>query len=107
MLDMELHYGIVPCVVQWRLLWFPVPTKLNRILGRDLKIKKYRIVRPFGGKRTPRSCLLTSVAKVLHRTHRKCGVNKEMDGWIKRGSLEPSSSHGDDDDDNERLITNS
>ena len=30
----------VPCVVQWSLLWFSAPTKLNRILGSDLKIKK-------------------------------------------------------------------
>ena len=30
----------VPCVVQWSLLWFSASTKLNRILGRYLKIKK-------------------------------------------------------------------
>ena len=43
--------------------------------------------------------MLTSVAKVLHRTHRKWCVNKEMEGWMTRGSLEPSSSDGDDEDD--------
>ena len=30
--------------------------------------------------------------------HRKLAVNKEMEGWMMRGSLEPSSS-GDDEDD--------
>ena len=30
---------------------------------------------------TPRTCMLTSVAAVLHKTHRKRGVNKEMKGW--------------------------
>ena len=55
----------VPCVVQRSLLCFSAPSKLNRILGRDLKIKKYHevvnnasmdiIVRAFSGERTPRS----------------------------------------------------
>ena len=56
------------------------------------------ILRPFGGEPTPRSCMLTSVDKVLHRTHRKWGVNNEMEGWMTKESLEPSSS-GDDEDD--------
>ena len=84
---MVLDFRIdVPCVVQWRLLWFSAPTNLNRILGHELKIKKYHevvngaimdaIKRQFGGEHTPRSCMLTSVAKVLHRTHNKCGVRK-------------------------------
>ena len=29
--------------------------------------------------------MLASVVKVLHKTHRKCGVNKDMEGWMKRG----------------------
>ena len=29
----------------------------------------------------------------------KVGVNKEMEGWMVRGSLEPSSSDDDEDDD--------
>ena len=80
-----------PCVVQWSLLWFSAPTNLNRILGRDLKIKKYHEVvnraimdavgRPFSGERTPKSCMFTSVARVLQRTHKKWRVNKEMKGW--------------------------
>ena len=47
-------------------------------LGTELNIKKYHevvnsaimdaIVRPIGGEHTPRSCMLTSVARVLHRT---------------------------------------
>ena len=32
-------------------------------------------------------------------THKKWGVNKEMEGWMVRGHLAPSSSDGDDDED--------
>ena len=81
-LCMQLDYrDDVPCVVQWRLLWFSAPTRLNKILGLELKVKRYHevvniaimdaIVRPIGGEHTPRSCMLTSVARVLHRTHKK------------------------------------
>ena len=43
--------------------------------------------------------MLASVAKILHRTHRMWrGVNKEMEGWMIRESLEPSSSDDDEDD---------
>ena len=85
MLSLLLDFKIIaPCVVQWSLLWFSVPTRLNTILGQDLKIKKYHevvstaimdaVARPFGGEHTPRSCMLTSVAKVVHRTHTRSGV---------------------------------
>ena len=58
---MVLDFKIeVPCVVQLSLLWFSAPTDLNRILGSELKIKKYHevvrsaimdaIERPFSGK---------------------------------------------------------
>ena len=58
--SMALDFKIkIQCVVQWSLLWFSAPTNLNRILGSDLKIKKYHevvngaimdaIVRPFSG----------------------------------------------------------
>ena len=43
--------------------------------------------------------MLASVATVLHRTHRKWGVNKEMEGRMKRGSFEPLPSDDDDDSD--------
>ena len=45
--------------------------------------------------------MLTSVARVLHSTHRKWRVNNEMEGWMIRGNLAPSSSDGDDDEDDE------
>ena len=90
----------VPCVVQWSLLWFSAPTRLNKISGHYLKIIKYNevvnsaiidaVVRPFGGKRTPMSCMLTSVAREVG--------SKQGDGRMIRGSLAPSSS-GDDDED--------
>ena len=97
-------------MVQWSLFLFLAPTNLNRILGHELKIKKKyhevvnnatmdAIVRPFGGEHTPRSCMLTSVAWVLHRTHKKWRVNKELEGWMVRRDLAPSSSDGDDDED--------
>ena len=41
------------------------------------------------------SCMLTSVARVPQRTHKKCGVDKEMKGWRVRENLTPSSSDGD------------
>ena len=43
--------------------------------------------------------MLTSVARVLHRTHKKWRVSKEMEGWMVRKSIQPSSSDGDDEDD--------
>ena len=49
----------------------------------ELIIKKYHevvksaimdaFVKPFSGERTPKSCMLTSVARVLRRTHKKRG----------------------------------
>ena len=76
-LSMVLDFKIdIPCVVQWSLLWFSASTNLNRILGSELKIKKYdevvngtvmdAIMRPFSGKRMPKSCMLTSVAYTVH-----------------------------------------
>ena len=89
----------IPCVVQWSKLWFSAPTRLNGILGKqDLKVKKYHEVVDIR-EHTPRSGMLTSVAKVLHRTHRKCGVNKEMEGWMMEGSIKHILSAGDDDSD--------
>ena len=80
---MEQDYEIgLPCVVQWCMLWFSASTRLNEHWKEQgLNILKYHeavnmanieaISRPFGGERTPRSCMLASVAKVLHKTHRK------------------------------------
>ena len=91
-LSMALDLKVdVPCVLQWSLLWFSAPTRLNKIWGHELKTKKYHevvnsaimdaFVRPFGGEHTPRSCMLTSVARVLHSTHRE--------GWMIGGSIAP------------------
>ena len=71
-----------PCVVQWCMLWFFSTYKVESNVGetRFFQIKKcheavnmattYAISRPFGGEHTPRSCMLTSVAKVPHKTHK-------------------------------------
>ena len=100
-LSMALDFPIdIPCVVQWSLFWFAATTRSNRILGSDLKVKKYHevvhimdvIVRPFSGERKPKSCMLTSVARVLHHTHKKRGINKEMKGRRVRENITPSSS---------------
>ena len=45
--------------------------------------------------------MLTSVARVLHRTHKKWRINKEMKGWRVRENFTPSSSDGDDDEEEE------
>ena len=109
-LGMELKYKIdVPCMVQRSQLWFSASTRLKKILGLELEIKEYRevvniafmdaVVRPFGGEHTPRPCMLTPVTRVLHRIHKKWGVNKEKEGWMARGSFQFSSSDGDEEDD--------
>ena len=78
-LGLELDYKInVACVVQCRILWFSALAELNNIFGREQKVKKYHkvvnkaityaISRPFGGRHTPRLCMLTPVARVLHNT---------------------------------------
>ena len=56
----------------------------------------YAISRPFGGEHTTGSCMLISVATILHTTHKKCGVKKEMEGWEMGGSLELLSCVDDD-----------
>ena len=66
----------VPCVVQWCMLWFSAPTRLNQTLeDEDINIAKYHEVvdmaikeafsTPSGGSHTPRTCMLTTVAAVL------------------------------------------
>ena len=103
-LAMQMDHGLdVPCMVQWSLLWLYAPARLNKILGLELKIKKKKTrscQHYYHGRycTTIRRCMLTSVARVLHRTHKKWRVNKEMEGWMARGSVQPSSS-GDDEDD--------
>ena len=59
----------------------------------------YAISMPFRGVPTPRTCMLSSVATVLHKTHRKWGVNKEMEGWEMGGKpvLLPCVDHDVDE----------
>ena len=84
------------------------PTELNNILGREQKIKKYHEVvdrattyamsRPFRGKHPPRMGMLTSVARVLHNTHKKWGAEEELEYWMTKGNLLTESSSGDDEE---------
>ena len=90
----ELDYeNCVPCVVQWCMLWFSAPTRLNQTWeNRGVNIAKYHeavnmaiayaVSKPFGGAHTPRSCMLTTVAAVLYKTpNGSWRMNKEMRGW--------------------------
>ena len=94
----ELDYdNCFPCVVQWSMLWFSAPSRLNQTWeGEEITNAKYHevvnmaiteaISMPFGSSHTPRPCMLTSVAAVLHRTpNRKWDVNREMKGWGMEG----------------------
>ena len=94
-----LNYEIdVPCVVQWGLLWFSSPSRLNeRFADNGTIFAMYRDVKdlaivatfiaPFGGLNTPRTCMLRSVAAVLARAQDKdWDVGKEMVGWGLGGS---------------------
>ena len=79
------------------------------------KLKKYQevvksvlmdaVVRPFSGKRTPKSCMLTSVARVP-QTQQKREINQETKGWWVKGKCTPFSvSDGDDDEQsNDKMI---
>ena len=84
-MGMELDYEIgSPCVVQWCMLWFSAPTRLNRTwVQQGMNIAKYHetlnmaiacaISRPLGGEHTPRSCMLASITKILHKNTQKVG----------------------------------
>ena len=103
-MDLDYKPGI-PCVVQWCMLWFSAPTRLNQTLGKDLRIIKYHeavdmaiaeaISKPFGDIHSPRTCMLPSVATVLHETHRKWKVTEEMEGWEMGGKNELLPCVGD------------
>ena len=90
-MGMELDCKIgIPCVVQMvHVKVFSTYTIESSIGKREIKIKKYyealnmaimyAISRPFGGKHTPRSSMLASVAKVLHQNKQKV-VSEQGDG---------------------------
>ena len=72
-LDCEID---MPCVVQWGFLWFPAPSRLNiKLHVGNTRISKYHevtnlaveaaIKAPYGGRDTPRTCLLWPLDKVL------------------------------------------
>ena len=70
---MELDHELdVPCVVQWRFLWFIVP---------QLAIESAINV-PDGGHVTPRTRLLESIAVIMDRlSEEDWDLDKEMIGW--------------------------
>ena len=101
-MGMVLDHKIgIPCMVHWCMLWFSAPTsrtehwkdKIRKLCSTTKLFVNMAITdaisRPFG------SCMLALVATVLHRTHRKWEVNKEMEGW----SLELLPFADDDDSD--------
>ena len=79
------------------MLWSSASTRLNQTMENDeIKIAKFHevvdmaimdtITLPFADTHTPRTCMLRSVAAVLHRTpHKDWDVNREMKGWGMEG----------------------
>ena len=89
-----LNYDLdVPCSLQWGLLWFSSPSRLNRKFANDgTKIARYHeafdmaieitFTAPFEGLHTPRTCLLRTVGVVLYRSPDKdWNDEEEMKGW--------------------------
>ena len=87
---------------------FSAPTELYNVLGREQKIKKYHevvnraitcaISRPITRRHTPRMGTFTSVARVLHNTHRTWRVKEELEWWMTKENLVTSSSSDDDEE---------
>ena len=83
----------VPCVIQWGLLWFSSPSRLNqRLTNNGTNFAKYHeavnmsigatSALSFRRLHTPRKYPLTSVSVVLYRSLDKdWDVEKEMKGW--------------------------
>ena len=96
----ELNYEIdVPCVVQWRFLWFTAPSRFNVELhcqdARIIKCHEFTnlaneaaINATHGGHVTPRTRLVGSIAMVLDRlSEEDWNLDKEMIGWELGESL--------------------
>ena len=92
----DVDYEIcIPSVVQWSMLWvfrahavesnFGRRRNKHRTIPRSCEHGDCRSDVYASGSHTPRTCMLTTVAAVLHKTHRKWGVNKEMNGWRMEG----------------------
>ena len=89
----------VPCVVQWRFLWFTAPSRLNVKLDcHDARVIKYHEVTnlaieaainvSYGRQVTPRTRLLESIAIILDRlSEEDWELDKEMIGWELGDSL--------------------
>ena len=75
-----LNYCLdVPCSIQWGLLWFFSPSRLNqKYTNYGTKIAKYHeavnmaieiaFTMPFEGVHSPRTCLLSTVGVVLYKS---------------------------------------
>ena len=96
----ELNHEIdVPCVVQWRFLWFLAPSRFNVELhcqdARIIKCHEFTnlaneaaINATHGGHVTPRTRLMGSIAMVLDRlSEEDWNLDKEMIGWELGESL--------------------
>ena len=88
-----LNYDLdVPCVIQWGLLKFSSPSRLNQTFTNSgTKLAKYHeavnmaieatFTMPFEGLHTPRTCLLRTVSVVLYRAPDKdWNVEEEIKG---------------------------
>ena len=79
----ELGYEIeIPCVLQWRFLWFTAPSRLNgKLDGDNSRIAKYHEI-------TNLAIEVWSIAKVLNGlSDEDWDLDKEMIGWVLGESL--------------------
>ena len=83
----------VPCPLQWKLLWFSAPKKLNRkFVNNGTKVAKFRDTVSsaielicniaFDGAHTPRACFFHGRCQLSCRAQDKDGnIEEEMQGW--------------------------
>ena len=88
----------VPCITQWRLLWYSAQSHLNKILIRigalracyDKAVNKAMetvVTTPFGKGDTPRSVFLEPQRAIIEKKHARVGVSIDKDmkrvvsGW--------------------------
>ena len=76
-------------MAQEGMFWKLVP---EDVFGKLAEVAE-AISMPFGGSHTPRTCMLTSVAAVLHKAHRKWGCEQGNEG-LENGRETCASAFG-------------
>ena len=99
-------YIDVPCVVQWKLLWFSAPTSLNNdFLNDGVILEKYdetvnmscrsAYILLYGWMNTPRACFTRTILEMLGR---RTAPARETKGW-ELGRPDPLPENEDDGQD--------